>query len=97
MTPQQAKELLPIITAFAEGKAVEYLNIEGEWETATKTICFDCQINRYRIKRDPIKAWAVVFKSGPPNVLFSSKDNAELYCKDEGKCEVVELEEKPSP
>ena len=31
MTREEAKELLPIIQALAEGKAVEYLNDEKGW------------------------------------------------------------------
>lgn len=32
MTKEQAKELLPIITAFAEGKTIEVMNISGHWD-----------------------------------------------------------------
>lgn len=31
MTKEEAKELLPIITAFAEGKAIEVKGSYGEW------------------------------------------------------------------
>ena len=31
MTREEAKELLPIIQAFAEGKAIQYKNIYGSW------------------------------------------------------------------
>lgn len=31
MTPERAKELLPVIQAFAEGKPVQYKN-DGEWK-----------------------------------------------------------------
>lgn len=93
MTPQQAKELLPIITAFVEGKEIEYL-IDGKWETATGRVCFDCETNRYRIKREPIKAWVVVFSSGT-RILFGSKANAELYLKENPETKLIELTEKP--
>lgn len=32
MTREEAKELLPIIQAFAEGKTIEFINDDGEWE-----------------------------------------------------------------
>ena len=93
MTPQQAKDLLPIITAFAEEKEIEYLSIDGKWETATGRVCFDCETSRYRIKREPIKAWTVVFPSDTI-VLFGSKANAELYLKENPEAKLIELIEK---
>ena len=34
MTREEAKELLPIIQAFAEGKTIEYREYDGEWKVA---------------------------------------------------------------
>ena len=34
MTRKEAKELMPIIQAFAEGKTIEFRNSDGEWEEA---------------------------------------------------------------
>ena len=56
MNRQQAKELLPIIQAFAEGKTIEIRSNSkynpGEWiETATPT--FDIKSHEYRIKPEP--------------------------------------------
>ena len=34
MTREEAKELLPLITAFAEGKSIEYRELGGEWKEA---------------------------------------------------------------
>ena len=34
MTREEAKELLPIIQAFAEGKTIEYRELGGEWKEA---------------------------------------------------------------
>lgn len=53
MDRKQAKELLPIIQAFAEGKTIEIRSNSkynpGEWiETATPT--FDIKSHEYRIK-----------------------------------------------
>ena len=51
MTREEAKELLPIIKAFAEGRNIEYKNEFGSW-TAT-----DCPLwtnrSKYRIKPEP--------------------------------------------
>ena len=34
MTREEAKELLPIMQAFAEGKTIEYREYDGEWKEA---------------------------------------------------------------
>ena len=52
MTREEAKELLPIIKAFAEGKTIQYKNkVNPEWEET------DCPIwakeSKYRIKPEP--------------------------------------------
>lgn len=51
MTREQAKELLPIIQAFADGKTIQYKNEYGLW------IEIDCPIwskfCQYRIKPEP--------------------------------------------
>lgn len=47
----QAKELLPIIQAFAEGKTVEY-KIEKEW-VQTNVPTFNPYLWEYRIKPEP--------------------------------------------
>ena len=52
MTREEAKELLPIIQAFADGKTIEIYN--EEWETMVfKDPHFDCAPSRYRIKPEP--------------------------------------------
>lgn len=56
MNRSQAKELLPIIQAFADGKAIEVRSNSkynpGEWlETTTPT--FDIKFHEYRIKPEP--------------------------------------------
>ena len=56
MNRSQAKELLPIIQAFAEGKTIEIRSNSkynpGEWiETTTPT--FDIKSHEYRIKPEP--------------------------------------------
>lgn len=52
MTREEAKELLPIIKAFVEGKTIQYKNkVNPEWEET------DCPIwakeSKYRIKPEP--------------------------------------------
>ena len=51
MTKEQAKEILPIFKAFAEGKTIQILN-EGEWCDLYDTD-FKSSIDKYRIKPEP--------------------------------------------
>ena len=52
MTREEAKELLPIIKAYSEGKDIEILVSTGEWELLTDPY-FDNEPSRYRIKPEP--------------------------------------------
>ena len=53
MNIEQAKELLPIIQAFAEGKVIEFRELGYEcWMDATKPT-FDIEKFEYRIKPEP--------------------------------------------
>jgi hypothetical protein len=60
MTPKRAKELLPIITAFASGVAIQCRVITGAdatWDDATYP---QWRSNvEYRIKKEPRLLWAV--------------------------------------
>ena len=51
MTREEAKNLLPIIQAFAEGKTIQILN-KGEWVDLYDTD-FKSSIDKYRIKPEP--------------------------------------------
>lgn len=54
MNRQQAKELLPIIQAFAEGKTVQTINENGEWINCSYiNFEFNSSPNSYRIKPKP--------------------------------------------
>ena len=52
MNKQQAKELLPIIQAFAEGKTIEFKNAFGNW-TNCNEVLFNYPPKDYRIKPEP--------------------------------------------
>ena len=51
MTREEAKELLPIIQAFAEGKTIEFINDDGEWEEVDYPTWGKSFV--YRIKPEP--------------------------------------------
>ena len=51
MTREEAKRLLPIIQAWAEGKNIQFLS-DGEWQDINQTD-FTCYPDKYRIKPEP--------------------------------------------
>lgn len=52
MTRKEAKELLPIVQAFADGKTVQVFNIDKMWEDLDSPI-FGGDPKHYRIKPEP--------------------------------------------
>lgn len=51
MTREEAKELLPIIQEWAEGKNIQFLS-DGEWHDINQAD-FTCYPDKYRIKPEP--------------------------------------------
>ena len=51
MTREEAKELLPVIQAFAEGKIIQYRNAGGEWKDSEEPSFYGHV--EYRIKPEP--------------------------------------------
>ena len=51
MTKEEAKELLPIIQAFADGKKLEFLNKDNIWEECEEPLF--CSVpKRYRVNQE---------------------------------------------
>ena len=82
MTREEAKELLPIIQAWVEGKTLEYYNDDiGEWQVTTKAIFINP--NKYRIKPEskyrPFKTqeqcWSEMLKHQPFGWVIDKVDN----------------------
>ena len=85
MTREEAKELLPIIQAWAEGKSVQFLS-DGEWHDINQAD-FTCYPEKYRIKPEqkyiPFKTqeecWNEMMKHQPFGWL-KSKNNGRFSC-----------------
>ena len=85
MTREQAKELLPIIQAWAEGKNIQFLS-DGEWHDINQAD-FTCYPDKYRIKPEPKyrpfktqdECWNEMLKHQPFGWLKSKKDG-RLRC-----------------
>ena len=85
MTREQAKELLPIIQAWAEGKNIQFLS-DGEWHDINQAD-FTCYPDKYRIKPEPKyrpfktkeECWNEMMKHQPVGWL-KSKMNGRFSC-----------------
>lgn len=53
MTREEAKELLPIIQAWAEGKSIQYQTDSGSWSDITKDLYTGNHPSLYRVKPEP--------------------------------------------
>lgn len=87
MTREEAKELLPIIQAFSEGKTIEIYS-DREWQDLIiENIKFDCKPSCYRIKPEPKyrpfktkeECWNEMQKHQPFGWL-KSKKNGRFHC-----------------
>ena len=85
MTREEAKKLLPIIQAYAEGKTIQFL-IDGTWRDMSVTN-FTNAANCYRIKPEPKhrpfktkeECWNEMLKHQPFGWL-KSKNNESYVC-----------------
>ena len=60
MNRERAKELLPIIQAFAEGKTVQHRSGENlQWITVDEVASFDMFELDWRIKPEPREFWII--------------------------------------
>lgn len=86
MTREEAKNMLPIIQAFAEGKTIQYRNAECEWEDIPigVNLSFADAPSEYRIKPElkyrPFKSkeecWNEMLKHQPFGWI---RDNIKYY------------------
>ena len=100
MTREQAKELLPIIQAYAEGEIIQYKNFLDEWTDIKENegLSFICPPSDYRIKPQskyrPFKTqeecWNEMLKHQPFGFL-SIADKHDYF----SVCRVFEEEGKP--
>lgn len=69
MTSQEAKQLLPVITALANGEPVD-VKIGGRWcPIATPT--FDLSPEHYRVAPKPREFWLVARDSNSPFIVWT--------------------------
>ena len=93
MTREQAKELLPIIQAWAEGKNIQFLS-DGEWHDINQAD-FTCYPDKYRIKPEPKyrpfktqkECWQEMLKHQPFGLIKSNGN--DLYSIASINCEGI--------
>ena len=89
MTREEAKELLPIMQAFADGKTIQiYDDEEEKWIDITfEDLYFNCIPSYYRIKPEPEyrpfktkeECWCEMMKHQPFGWLTSKKSDNNVF------------------
>jgi len=90
MTREHAKELLPIITAFANGEDVQVLISDNYWSTM-RTASFEGPPDQYRIAPKPRKLYINEYPGNGPHRFdaYASKEVAEKFA---GKARIASYE-----
>ena len=98
MNRQQAKELLPIIQAFVEGKTIQYRHGDVDWVDVApySALSFSDDASKYRIKskskyrpfNDAEECWQEMLKHQPFGWLKGSENNHFIISaiRNEGIC-----------
>lgn len=73
MTRKQAKAVLPVITAFASGKEVQYRDDRDPKWRESDSLSFDSAVHEYRIKPVQQEFWIVASRNGRLSVVLESK------------------------
>lgn len=92
MTRQEAKELLPIIQAFSEGKTIQFNTLDHGW-VDYDAACFDGDTNRYRIKPEPREFWILETLPYKNLYVFTYKDAAEVSLKNNPGSRLIHVRE----
>lgn len=104
MDRNQAKELLPIIQAYAEGKVIESRCIKGDtslWyddEDPSFDDDFEYRIKpepKYRPFKDAEECWAEMLKHHPFGWVKDKETPKFLVCKALGNLFFIGIEDKP--
>ena len=84
MTREEAKELLPIIKAFAEGKTIQFRVGDNKWRDMDKPFFRECSSNyrikpesKYRAFKNQEECWNEMLKHQPFGYI-KRKENNEI-------------------
>lgn len=76
MKKDRAKELIPVIQAYTEGKTIQYKGCSGKWADVNEPAFLDSY--SYRVKPEPIERWVNVYVGGE-EYTFKSNVDAEYH------------------
>jgi hypothetical protein len=93
MNREHWKELLPVITAFANGEDVQVLD-GAKWLTLDSPSFLD-PAAKYRIAPKPRKAWVLEYDDGECHIATNEKELAEYTLKGRTTCHEIELPPLP--
>jgi len=96
MNRDRAKQLLPVITAFAEGKVIQTRIVpDSDWHDLDNVLWHDER--EYRIKPERRKVWVVFYQNDWIPLAFNTRGYADAEVERVGKlgirCKVVCVEE----
>lgn len=97
MTPQRAKELLPVIQAFINGKAIQYKDkhMIADEDPPDWRVCFNPSWNDacdYRVAPEKKKGWVLVFKNNNiGTTIHPTKELAGTF-RTFGTVAIIEIE-----
>ena len=97
MTREQVREALPILQAYADGKAIQY-RCDGKYSDIKTILLGELEINsaRYRIKPEPKyrpfanadECWNEMQKHQPFGwVKYKDENKYTTYCNIDGNCD----------
>lgn len=81
MNRAYAKQLLPLLSAYADGKTIQYRELGYDW-TNLREPAFSEPLDRYRIAPDPIERWCVVRNSDNAVLCVYSTEHAAIASRD---------------
>lgn len=82
MTPERAKELLPIIQAFTEGKQIQNSITRDKWYDCQHIVLSDLTntLIKWRVKPEKQTGWTILYRTCNnkliTGVVYSSKEEA---------------------
>ena len=77
MNREQAKNLLPIIEAFANGETIQFRSVNG-WIDHYSPSFDSLHHSRFRIKPKPRECFATIYKGDTISSTFKTKDEANF-------------------
>lgn len=82
MDSKQAKEILPILTAFSEGKEIQYRddNMTEKWRDISN-VSFEWPASHYRIKPEPRVFYGIEGAMDYPSLYSSEEDRDAVFDK----------------